>query len=70
MQELKARYTPLSRAACEALWVSSFEEAGEARPDAGRAPLRHKTVHILGGAVMRSWGAVQVRERVRDWRVR
>lgn len=63
-QELKARYTPLEPAACQPLWEKAYaaadtrpgKEGGEKKP----AVARKKRLHILGGAVMRSWGAVQV----------
>ncbi|KAL4432432.1 hypothetical protein ABPG77_001731 [Micractinium sp. CCAP 211/92] len=63
LQELKARYAPLEPAACQSLWEKAYEaadtrqgkEGGEKKP----AVARKKRLHVLGGAVMRSWGAVQ-----------
>ena len=58
-QELKAKYTPLSPERCKKLWEEAHKAAGVSQD--ARPSLRHRTVHILGGAVMRCWGAVQVR---------
>ena len=60
MQELKARYQPLEEAACQPLWDKTYADAGAPPQGKGTAVLRKKSLHILGGAVMRSWGAVQV----------
>jgi hypothetical protein len=58
LAQLKSRYTPLAQAACRALWDKAHASAGAPRKD-GRPGPRRRTVHILGGAVLRSWGALQ-----------
>lgn len=58
-QDLKARYQPITAAACRRHWEAAYEAAGVEQPGGRQAP-RKKRVHILGGAVMRCWGAVQV----------
>ncbi|EFN59033.1 hypothetical protein CHLNCDRAFT_137726 [Chlorella variabilis] len=60
LQELKARYQPLEPAACRPLWNKAYEAAGAAPKEGKKAGvLRKKRLHILGGAVMHSWGVVQ-----------
>jgi hypothetical protein len=58
LHDLKARYLPLSEGACRPLWEKAHAAAGTPGKD-GRPGLRRRTHHILGGAVLRSWGAVQ-----------
>lgn len=58
LSELKEKYTPTSAEDCKPLWETSFKNAGDDKED-GRAAMRHRKVHILCGAVMRSWSAVQ-----------
>ncbi|GAB4817769.1 hypothetical protein N2152v2_004815 [Parachlorella kessleri] len=57
LQELKDRYIPLQPSACRAHWQAAYEAAGQDKPGARAG--RKRTLHILGGAVMRSWAAVQ-----------
>lgn len=57
-RELKKRYIPLTVKAVQELWEEAHKRAGDLGKD-GRPSLRHRTVHLLCGAVMRSWGAVQ-----------
>lgn len=59
LSELKEKYTPISAEDCKTLWETSFQNAGDDKED-GRAAMRHRKVHILCGAVMRSWSAVQL----------
>jgi hypothetical protein len=57
-QELKARYLQLEPRVCKPLWEKTYDGAtGSAKV------LRKRTLHVLGGAVMHCWGAVQVRLR-------
>lgn len=58
LHELRSRYLPLTPAKCKALWLDAFTAAGSPYKD-GRPGLRRKTVHVLGGAVLRCWGTVQ-----------
>jgi hypothetical protein len=58
LAELKEKYTPTTAEDCKPLWETSFQKSGEDKED-GRTPMRHRKVHILCGAVMRSWSAVQ-----------
>jgi hypothetical protein len=58
LSELKEKYAPVSAKECKTLWETSYTNAGEDKED-GRAAMRHRKVHILCGAVMRSWSAVQ-----------
>lgn len=60
-QELRSRYRPLKPAACQPLWEKAFEAADATDPkERPGAVARKRRLHILGGAVMRCWGAVQV----------
>jgi len=71
VQELKARYSPLEPSACRPLWEKAYEAAAGGKDKEGRerkpAVARKKRLHILGGAVMRSWGEVQVRASAGMW---
>ena len=61
-QELRSRYRPLEPAACQPLWEKAFEAADATDPkERPGAVARKRRLHILGGAVMRCWGTVQVR---------
>ncbi len=61
LQELRSRYRPLEPAACQPLWEKAFEAADATDPkERPGAVARKRRLHILGGAVMRCWGAVQV----------
>lgn len=58
LRELKDKYLPIEEEACKPQWEAAHKDAGEPNKD-GKPALRHRTVHILCGAVMRSWAAVQ-----------
>jgi hypothetical protein len=60
-QDLKDRYVPISPAACRKHWQAAYEAAGAEKASGRGTAARKRTMHILGGAVMRSWGAVKVR---------
>ncbi|PRW58205.1 strawberry notch-like [Chlorella sorokiniana] len=60
LQELRSRYRPLEPAECQPLWEKAFEAADATDPkERPGAVARKRRMHILGGAVMRCWGAVQ-----------
>ena len=58
LREMKEKYVAVEADVCKPLWELQYKEAGEEKEE-GRTAMRNRTVHILCGAVMRSWATVQ-----------